>query len=85
MAIRHLSFPVRHEQGVVDFCMLSGIVDRLTNSAHFLPMKTIDSQDTLSRLYIKEITKSHGISVSIIFDMDPGHFLVPEEFIDVTT
>ncbi|GKD49180.1 putative reverse transcriptase domain-containing protein [Tanacetum coccineum] len=31
------------------------IVDRLTKSAHFLPMKKTDSMEKLTRLYLKEI------------------------------
>ncbi|GJU93035.1 putative reverse transcriptase domain-containing protein [Tanacetum coccineum] len=31
------------------------IIDRLTKSAHFLPMKTADSMEKLTQLYLKEI------------------------------
>ncbi|GKE84551.1 putative reverse transcriptase domain-containing protein [Tanacetum coccineum] len=47
------------------------IVDRLTKSAHFLPMRENDSMDTLARLYLKEVVTRHGIPVSIIYDRDP--------------
>ncbi|GJS54763.1 putative reverse transcriptase domain-containing protein [Tanacetum coccineum] len=46
------------------------IVDCLTKSAHFLPMKETDSMERLTRLYLKEIVSRHGVSVSIIFDRD---------------
>ncbi|GKE41437.1 putative reverse transcriptase domain-containing protein [Tanacetum coccineum] len=46
------------------------IVDRLTKSAHFLPIKEIDSTENLTRLYMKEIVARHGILVSIISDRD---------------
>nr|GEU30604.1 retrotransposon protein, putative, Ty3-gypsy subclass [Tanacetum cinerariifolium] len=36
------------------------IVDRLTKSAHFLPMKKIDSMEKLTQLYLKEIVCRHG-------------------------
>ncbi|GJV00050.1 putative reverse transcriptase domain-containing protein [Tanacetum coccineum] len=36
------------------------IVDRLTKSAHFLPMKETDSTEKLTRLYMKEIVARHG-------------------------
>ncbi|GJW47002.1 putative reverse transcriptase domain-containing protein [Tanacetum coccineum] len=49
------------------------IVDCLTKSAHFLPMKETDSMEKLTRLYMKEIVARHGIPVSIIFDRD-SHF-----------
>src|SRR5262245_20372142 len=47
------------------------IVDRLTKSAHFLPMSTTDSLETLSRLYVSEIVRLHGVPVSIVSDRDP--------------
>ncbi|GKB52534.1 putative reverse transcriptase domain-containing protein [Tanacetum coccineum] len=49
------------------------IVDRLTKSAHFLPMKETDSTEKLTRLYMQEIVARHGIPVSIISDRD-SHF-----------
>ncbi|GJW04670.1 putative reverse transcriptase domain-containing protein [Tanacetum coccineum] len=49
------------------------IVDRLTKSAHFLPMSENDSMDKLARLYLKEVVTRHEIPVSIICDRD-GRF-----------
>ncbi|GJU95003.1 reverse transcriptase domain-containing protein [Tanacetum coccineum] len=49
------------------------IVDRLTKSAHFLPIKKMDSMEKLMRLYLKEIVCRHGVPVSIISDRD-SHF-----------
>ncbi|GJR88375.1 putative reverse transcriptase domain-containing protein [Tanacetum coccineum] len=49
------------------------IVDRLTKSAHFLPMRENDSMDKLARLYMKEVVTRHGIPVSIICDRE-GRF-----------
>ncbi|XP_057478185.1 uncharacterized protein LOC130765707 [Actinidia eriantha] len=47
------------------------IVDRLTKSAHFLPIRMTDSVDVLGRLYVREIVKLHGIPVFIVSDRDP--------------
>ena len=47
------------------------IVDRLTKTSHFLPMRTNYSLDKLADLYIKEIVRLHGIPISIISDRDP--------------
>ncbi|GKD80922.1 putative reverse transcriptase domain-containing protein, partial [Tanacetum coccineum] len=47
------------------------IVDRLTKSAHFLPMRETDPMDKLAKLYLKEVVTRHGIPVSIICDRDP--------------
>ncbi|GJT94508.1 putative reverse transcriptase domain-containing protein, partial [Tanacetum coccineum] len=46
------------------------IVDRLTKSAHFLPMKETDSMEKLTRQYLKEVFSRHGVPVSIISDRD---------------
>nr|GEU83243.1 retrotransposon protein, putative, Ty3-gypsy subclass [Tanacetum cinerariifolium] len=46
------------------------IVDCLTKSAHFLPMKKMDSIEKLAQLYLKEIVCRHGVPVSIISDRD---------------
>ena len=47
------------------------VVDRLTKSAHFLPMRTDYALDKLAEFYIKEIVRLNGIPVSIISDQDP--------------
>ncbi|GJS00062.1 putative reverse transcriptase domain-containing protein [Tanacetum coccineum] len=47
------------------------IVDRLTKSAIFTPMREIDPLDKLARMYLKEVVTRHGIPVSIICDRDP--------------
>ncbi|GJT99173.1 putative reverse transcriptase domain-containing protein [Tanacetum coccineum] len=49
------------------------IVDRLTKSAHFLPMRENDPMEKLMKLYIKEVVTRHGVPVSIISDRD-GRF-----------
>ncbi|KAL8121324.1 hypothetical protein AgCh_018164 [Apium graveolens] len=47
------------------------IIDRLTKSAHFLPINERFSMDKLVRLYLKEIVTRHGVPVSIVLDRDP--------------
>ena len=47
------------------------IVDRLTKSTHFLPVRTDYSLNKLAELYIKEIVQLLGILVSIISYRDP--------------
>ena len=48
------------------------MVDRLTKSAHFLPVRTDYSLDKLAELYIREIVRLHGIPISIISYRDPS-------------
>ena len=47
------------------------IVDRLTKFAHFLPVNVKDSLEKLAQLYVDEIVRLHGVSVSIVSDRDP--------------
>ncbi|GJV18418.1 putative reverse transcriptase domain-containing protein [Tanacetum coccineum] len=49
------------------------IMDRLTKSANFLPIRENDPLDKLARLYLNRIVVRHGIPVSIIYDRD-GRF-----------
>ena len=47
------------------------IIDRLTKSTHFRPMKNSDSVEKLVKLYVKEIVRLHDTPVSIVSDRDP--------------
>nr|GEY64274.1 hypothetical protein [Tanacetum cinerariifolium] len=49
------------------------IVDRLTKSAHFLPMRENDPMEKLMKLYMKEVVTRHAVPISIISDRD-GRF-----------
>ncbi|GJW13341.1 putative reverse transcriptase domain-containing protein [Tanacetum coccineum] len=46
------------------------VVDRLTKSAHFLPICKDYKMDRLARLYLNEIVARHGVPISIISDQD---------------
>ncbi|GJR63445.1 putative reverse transcriptase domain-containing protein [Tanacetum coccineum] len=46
------------------------IVDRLTKSAYFLPMRKDYKMERLARLYLNEIVARHGVPISIILDRD---------------
>ncbi|KAL5567449.1 hypothetical protein UlMin_024084 [Ulmus minor] len=45
-------------------------VDRLTKSAHFIPIRVTYSLEQLAELYVKEIVRLHGVPKSIISDRD---------------
>jgi len=47
------------------------VVDRLTKSAHFVPIKTGMSVAKLVEIYIEQIVRLHGIPSSIVSDRDP--------------
>nr|GFC82241.1 reverse transcriptase domain-containing protein [Tanacetum cinerariifolium] len=47
------------------------IVDRLTKSTIFTPIRETDHMDKLERIYLKKVVTGHKIPVSIISDRDP--------------
>ncbi|GJS47417.1 putative reverse transcriptase domain-containing protein [Tanacetum coccineum] len=49
------------------------VVDRLTKSAHFLPIRKDYKTEKLAKIYTNEIVARHGVPVSIISDRD-GRF-----------
>ena len=44
------------------------IVDRVTKSAHFLPISEKYTVEKLAQLYVKEIVSRHGVPLSIVSD-----------------
>ncbi|GJW39108.1 putative reverse transcriptase domain-containing protein [Tanacetum coccineum] len=46
------------------------IIDHLTKSAHFLPMREDDLMERLTRQYLKEVVSRHGVLVLIISNRD---------------
>ena len=47
------------------------IVDRLTKSAHFIPVNIKYFLESLTSLYVSEIVRLHGVPSSIVSDRDP--------------
>ncbi|XP_062080579.1 uncharacterized protein LOC133785346 [Humulus lupulus] len=47
------------------------IVDRLTKSAHFIPIRKDYKVSRLAQLYVGNILQLHGLPPSIVFDRDP--------------
>ena len=53
-------------------------VDRLTKSAHFIPVRVKYTAEKLAELYISQIVRLHGVPISIISDrgsLFTSHFL----------
>jgi hypothetical protein len=46
------------------------IVDRLTKSAFFLPVKMTDPVDKLAKMYVNEVVRLHGVPISVVSDRD---------------
>ena len=66
-----MDFVVGLPRTIQKFDSIWVIVDRLTKSAHFLPINIRYSLEKLTELYIKEIVRLNGISSSIVSDRDP--------------
>ena len=45
-------------------------MDRLTKSAHFIPIKITYSLERLAELYVAKVVKLHGVPVSIVSNRD---------------
>ena len=46
------------------------IMDRLTKTAHFIAYSMSYSVEKLSRLYLQQVVRLHGVPVSIVSDCD---------------
>ena len=44
------------------------VVDRLTKSAHFITVRINYNAEQLSKVYVKDIVRLHGVPISIISD-----------------
>ena len=47
------------------------IVDHLTKSIHFIPVKATRTAASLTDIFLREIVRLHGFPVSIVSDRDP--------------
>jgi len=43
-------------------------MDRLTKSAHFVPVKTTFTAEKLARIFLQQIVRLHGVPESIVSD-----------------
>ena len=53
-----------------DYDSILVIVNRLTKSAHFLPIKKTYPLNRFARVYIEEIVKLHRVPTNIVSDRD---------------
>jgi hypothetical protein len=47
------------------------VVDKLTKSAHFIPLKTTHRAADVADIFLKEVARLHGIPKIIVSDRDP--------------
>nr|GFB35404.1 putative reverse transcriptase domain, ribonuclease H-like domain, aspartic peptidase domain protein [Tanacetum cinerariifolium] len=66
-----MDFVTKLPKSSQDYDTIWVIVDRLTKSAIFTPVRKTDPMDKLARIYLKDVVMRHGIPVSIISDRDP--------------
>ena len=65
---RELDFVVGLPKTMGKYDSIWVIVDRLTKSAHFIPVKVTYNAEKLAKIYISEIVRLHGVPLSIISD-----------------
>ena len=63
-----MDFVVAHPKRMGKYDSIWVIVDRLTKSAHFNPVKMTYNAEKLAKIYISEIVRLHGVPLSIISD-----------------
>lgn len=49
-----------------------GIIDILNKSDHFLHVRMTFSIDQFTKLYVNEVVRMHGVSISIVSHKDQG-------------
>jgi hypothetical protein len=52
-----------------DFIM--AVVNKLTQAAYFIPMKSTHKATNIVDIYMREITRLHGVPKTIVSDRDP--------------
>jgi hypothetical protein len=52
-----------------DYIMV--VVDKLTKATHFIPMKITHKETNVADIYMREVTRLHGIPKTLVFDRDP--------------
>lgn len=65
-----MDFVVRLPKTTKGYDSIWVIVDRLTKSAHFIPVCSTYSMDRYAQLYVQEIVRLHGVPLSIVSDRD---------------
>ncbi|GJX35737.1 putative reverse transcriptase domain-containing protein [Tanacetum coccineum] len=66
-----MDFVTKHPKLSQGYDTIWVIVDRLTKSVIFVPMRETDPLEKLAIMYLKEVAMRHGIPVLIIYDRDP--------------
>ena len=46
------------------------VVDKLTKASHFIPVKYTSKADAIAKIFMKEISRLHGLPKEIISDRD---------------
>ena len=66
-----MDFVVGLPKSLTGFDSIWVIVDRLSKSAHFIPIKITYPMQRLAEVYIEQIVRLHGVPSSIVSDRDP--------------
>ncbi|XP_059310058.1 uncharacterized protein LOC132061223 [Lycium ferocissimum] len=63
-----MDFVVGLPKTLEKFDSIGVIVDRLTKSTHFIPVKITYDAKKLAKIYIREVARLHGVPISIVSD-----------------
>ena len=59
------------------------LVDKLTKSSHFVPIQSNFKAAKIANVYMKEISRLHGIPKAIVYDRFQVYFKLLEGFIQI--
>lgn len=59
------------------------VFDKLTKSAHFIPVKTTFEASTIAQIFLKKIIRFHGVPQKIISDRHTFYFQILEKPITI--
>jgi hypothetical protein len=47
------------------------VVDKMTKETHFIPIMTTHKESNIEKIYMKEVSRLHGVPKEIVSDKDP--------------
>jgi hypothetical protein len=66
-----IDFIIKLPKKVKQYDSIMVVVDKLTKTAHFIPVKTIHKITNIAHIYMTEVGRLHRVPKAIVSDKDP--------------